>query len=352
MKGLDHGGGRQGRTGLILVGLALLALACGLFGVSLGTLPVGGVTAFKILLARIVPLPADWSAAQEMAILHLRLPRVAMAGLVGASLALAGVALQALTRNPLADPSILGVSSGAAFGAVAGLHLAQAGRGGSRLLAPSLLAFAGALVATAVVYAASRARRRLSVTALVLSGVIVGLFFTSATMLLTAMAAPEEVQAIALWLMGNLGNADLPSVGLVGACLAAGLAIVLLQSARLNALALGEEAALQLGVEAERVKRLVFAGSALVTGAAVAVGGTIGFVGLIVPHAARFLLGADNRVIVPASALVGASLLILADVASRALLAPVEIPLGAVTAFGGAPFFLLLLRRQLAREAI
>jgi iron complex transport system permease protein len=280
----------------------------------------------------------------------IRLPRALLAGIVGACLSLAGLGFQAISRNPLADPSILGVSSGASFGLMVAMLLGVAGPT-SNPAVTTLFAFAGALLAAALVYAIARVDGRLPMTTLLLSGVIVGLFFTSCVMLATVLLAAAELQGVIFWLMGNLGPASTGSLGVLAVVLGIGVAALFREAPRLNVLALGEEQALQLGVEAERVKRVVFVAASLITGAAISAAGSIGFVGLIVPHAARLLLGPDNRKLVPMSVLLGAAFLILADLGARTVAGATELPVGVITSFCGAPLFVYLLRRRRGTES-
>jgi iron complex transport system permease protein len=280
----------------------------------------------------------------------IRLPRTLLAGIVGACLSLAGLGFQAISRNPLADPSVLGVSSGASFGLMAAVLLGIAGPT-SNPVVPPLFAFAGALLAAILVYAIAQVDGRLPMTTLLLSGVIIGLFFTSCVMLATVVLAAAELQGVVFWLMGNLAPASAGTLAVLAVILAACVAVLMRQAPRLNLLALGEEQALQLGVEAERVKRAVFVAASLVTGAAISAAGSIGFVGLIVPHAARLLLGPDNRALVPTSVALGAAFLILADLGARTIAAPTELPVGVITSFCGAPLFVYLLRRRRGAEA-
>jgi iron complex transport system permease protein len=280
----------------------------------------------------------------------IRLPRTLLAGIVGACLSLAGLGFQAISRNPLADPSVLGVSSGASFGLMVAVLLGIAGPT-SNPVVPTLFAFAGALLAAVLVYAIAQVDGRLPMTTLLLSGVITGLFFTSCVMLVTVVLAAAELQGVVFWLMGNLAPASTGTLLVLAAVLLVGVVVLTRQAPRLNLLALGEEQALQLGVEAERVKRAVFVAASLVTGAAISAAGSIGFVGLIVPHAARLLLGPDNRALVPTSIALGAAFLILADLGARTIAAPTELPVGVITSFCGAPLFVYLLRRRRGAEA-
>ncbi len=323
------------------VALAALLVVGLLLSLMVGSVPVPPSQTLRILAGGRTG-PDDVAAA---VVLRIRLPRALLAGLVGACLSLAGLGFQAITRNPLADPTVLGVSSGAAFGVTTAMLLGILGPLGSPALGP-LCAFAGALAAAVSVYAIARVEGRLPVATLLLSGVIVGLFFSACVMLMTALLASSELQGVVFWLMGNLGPTDGATLAVLAGSLAVGLAVLAGQAGRMNLLALGEEQALQLGVEGERIKRLVFVAASLVTGAAVSTAGSIGFVGLIVPHAARMLLGPDNRRLIPATVLLGAAFLILADLLARTIASPTELPVGVVTAFCGAPLFVYLLRRR------
>jgi iron complex transport system permease protein len=216
----------------------------------------------------------------------------------------------------------------------------------------TLFAFAGALLAAVIVYAIAQVDGRLPITTLLLSGVIIGLFFSSCVMLMTALLAATELQSVVFWLMGNLAPASGRALAVLALVLGVGVAALSREAGRLNLLALGEEQALQLGVEAERVKRLVFVAASLVTGAAISAAGSIGFVGLIVPHAARMVLGPDNRTLVPAAGLLGAAFLILADLIARTVVSPAELPVGVITSFCGAPLFVYLLRTRRRGEPL
>jgi iron complex transport system permease protein len=281
-------------------------------------------------------------------VLGLRLPRVLLGALAGASLAVAGAAFQALTRNPLADPAVLGVAGGAALGAVLGQ---LAGLGGTLLAAAGLAAaaFAGAVVAAAAVYLIAASGGRLPIETLLLAGVITGLFFSAVITLVVSLLDFAQLGGILHWLMGSLGAVGYRPVAVMAVGAAAGTATIYAQARALNVLALGEESALQLGVDAERVKRIVFVAAALLTGVVVAHTGPIGFVGLIVPHAVRLAVGADNRVLIPVAAGAGATFLVVADTVARAVLQPAELPVGVITALCGAPFFVYLLRTRRPR---
>ena len=326
--------------------MGALLLASLLLSVMVGSVPIKPQEAIQAL----VKGGAGSDDAVATIVRKIRLPRALLAGIVGACLSLAGLGFQAISRNPLADPSILGVSSGASFGLMVAMLLGVAGPT-SNPAVTTLFAFAGALLAAALVYAIARVDGRLPMTTLLLSGVIVGLFFTSCVMLATVLLAAAELQGVVFWLMGNLGPASTGSLGVLAVVLGIGVAALFREAPRLNVLALGEEQALQLGVEAERVKRVVFVAASLITGAAISAAGSIGFVGLIVPHAARLLLGPDNRNLVPMSVLLGAAFLILADLGARTVAGATELPVGVITSFCGAPLFVYLLRRRRGTES-
>lgn len=325
-------------TGAVIVALAAVSLLALMLGAA--DLPLGQVVA--ALAGREAPELAT------TVVLSLRLPRVLLAALAGAGLAVAGVAFQALTRNPLADPAVLGVAAGAALGAVVGQI---AGLEGSLLAAVGLsaVAFAGALVAAGLVYAIASVGGRLPIQTLLLAGVIIGLFFSATITLVLSLVDFARLGGILHWLMGSLGALGYRPVGVMAIGIAIGIGAIYAQARALNLLALGEEPALQLGVEAERVKRVIFVAASLLTGVVVAHTGPIGFVGLIVPHAVRLLIGSDNRVLIPVAAGAGAAFLVLADTLARVAVRPAELPVGVITAFCGAPFFIYLLRTRFRR---
>ena len=269
----------------------------------------------------------------------LRAPRVVLAALVGACLALAGAALQALLKNPLADPFLIGTSGGAATGAaLASLF------GVSPLLSPGA-AFAGAVLSSFAVAAMARRGGRLDLQRLLLAGLIANAFFSAVLLGVFSLASVETARTMLFWMMGSLADASFRKPLALLPYAAAGGAVLVAFASRLNLFAVGEENAAALGVDVERSKAFVFLSASLLTGAAVAFAGVIGFVGLLVPHAGRALVGNDQRVLLPFSALLGASLLVAADAVSRAAAAPSELPIGAVTAAIGAPLFAWLLLR-------
>jgi iron complex transport system permease protein len=328
------------RLALALGGLSaflLLAVAVALF---VGSAPVSPRAIVRVLTGR-----AEAESIERVVALSLRLPRIAAALLAGGALAVAGVAFQALTRNPLAEPSILGVSSGAAFGVVVaqvfgfGLTVVEA-------LGLTAFAFAGALLAAGAVYLVASARGALSVPTLLLAGVIVGIFFSASITVLISLVDFNRLGGVIHWLLGNLAPIPPGPLGLFAGLAAAGFWLVVGEARALNLLALGEETARQLGVHAERLKRRIFVGAALLTASVVAFAGPIGFVGLIVPHLLRGWLGHDNRILVPTALLGGGIFLLVADTVARHIVAPAELSVGVVTSFCGAPFFVYLLRSR------
>jgi iron complex transport system permease protein len=279
-------------------------------------------------------------------VLDIRLPRALLAALVGAGLATAGALLQALLQNPLADPYVLGISGGAALGGVLALALGGAWLGGA--LVPAV-AFAGALAASLLLYAVAAAGGRAPAHSLLLTGVVFNAFASSLIVFATSATDLARVAGVFLWLIGSIRLVEPALLSGVAVLFGVGLAIALRFAYALNLLAQGDETATHLGVDVPATRRWILAGTALMIGASVAVSGLIGFVGLIVPHLLRLSLGSDHRLLVPASALAGAAFLLVADTLARVVLAPTELPVGALTSLVGGPLFLVLLRRELAR---
>lgn len=276
---------------------------------------------------------------------ELRFPRAVLAAVVGAGLSAIGVAVQAMVRNALADPFVLGISSGAAVGANAVLLFGAFGALG--LWALSTAAFLSALLAMALVYAIARTADGLTPLRLVLTGTAMYYGFSAVTTFMVfAAERGEAARSAMMWLLGSLGGASWASVPIAAGAVLAGLAHLTVSARRLNALAMGDETAAALGVDAGRLRKELFLVCAAVTGAVVAVSGAIGFVGLMVPHAARMLVGADHRRLLAVAPLAGAVLLIWVDILSRVVLAPVELPVGVLTAVIGVPCFVLLMRRR------
>lgn len=316
--------------------LALLALSV-VLGVRFGTVPYSTGEVLGALVGRGEQTVAD-------IVLRIRLPRVLVAVLVGGGLAMAGATFQALLRNPLAEPYILGISGGASVGAVLVLALGLAAEGSWVL---PLAAFAGAILAILLVFRVATATgRSMDVRVLLLAGVVVAAFFSACIAFILSISSARTVQSAVLWIMGSLAAADWRAVALTAAYTLPAALLLTGLARPLNLMAIGEETARYLGADVEAVKRLALAVAALITASGVAVAGVIGFVGLVVPHAVRMLTGSDHRTLLPLSFLAGAAFLALADLAARLLLAPTEIPIGVITAFVGVPFFLLLLRRS------
>lgn len=334
-----------------------LALAAGALAVAIA------VAASCALGAQPISFRAAWAGADpDAAILFgLRLPRAVLAALVGCALAAAGTALQALLRNPLAEPFVLGVSGGAALGGslvlVAAAGVARlAGEAGAALGgAPPVAAgaVAGAIGATAVVFGLGRIGGRLVPEAALLVGIVFNAFAAGVITLLKMLVPPEQASRLMYWLLGAVGYETPSTIALGAALVLLSVGALVALSARLNLLTLGDEEAASLGLDVRRDRAAVFFAASAATGAAVALAGMVGFVGLIVPHLVRRVVGPDHRLLVPASALFGAAFLVLADALARLAFLPLgtEPPVGAVTAFLGGPFFLWLLRRTARPEA-
>jgi len=329
------------------LGLAVLILALGL-GAAKGSVAIPLGTVWAMVGRRMLGAtgPAAWPQSWETILFQVRLPRVFLAALVGAALSLAGATYQGLFHNPLADPYLVGVSSGAGLGATLaiylGVQLTWAGLG-----AVPIFAFVGALGATAVIYGLARVGGKTPITTLLLAGVAVAALLSAVTTYIWLAAANHfQTMAILSWLMGSLSLANWAQVYALLPYEAIGGLIILLGARTLNVLQLDEDQAQLLGLNVERSKLILVTANALLTAAAVAMSGIIGFVGLIVPHAVRLVWGPDHRFLLPMSAITGAIYMIAADGLARTILAPTEVPVGVITAICGVPFFLYLLRRK------
>lgn len=333
----------------------LLLTACGLVVVAAVAVAYGPVaipleSVAKIIASRLpgVAVTTTWTPAWDAIVWDIRLPRVVLAGLVGAALALAGATYQAVFRNPLADPYLLGVASGAGLGA--SIAIATSLSVSYYHFSPlTLMAFAGALLAAGLAYSLARVGRMVPLTTLILAGVAIGSLASAGTSFVL-MTNGERALSILAWLMGGFGTSNWEKAWLVWPYLAPAAAVILMHGRTLNIMQLDEEQAQQLGVNVEQVKLLLISAATLTTAAAVSVSGIIGFVGLIVPHTVRLLWGADHRHLLPLSMTAGAAFLILADLLARSVMPPQEVPVGIITALCGAPFFLYLLRQR--RRAI
>ena len=324
-------------------GLAALLLASVVLALKLGAVPVS-VTELvldlgRIALGRANELPSEY----RMIVFDLRLPRILLGILVGAALSVAGASFQALLRNPLADPYVLGVSSGAALGSILALIVAP----GRALMTP-IGAFIGAIATIAGVYFLGRREGQLDSTTLLLGGIISASFFSAIIMFLMTTLAGRDLRGMVFWLMGDLStpiSAGMQWVFTVG--LIAGTGAIYSTSADLNLLLTGEREATHLGVDVTRVKLVVYVSASILTALAVSSSGAIGYVGLLIPHIVRLIFGSDYRLLIPASALCGAIAIVLADTLARTIAPPTELPVGAMTAMAGAPVFIYLLRRGL-----
>ena len=342
-------GDRSRRARAVILLLVLLLAVTALFSLTSGASDASAVA----VLGDWLSLNGDTAlSARDRIIVHdIRLPRVVMGVLVGAALAVAGATMQGLFRNPLADPGIVGVSAGAGLGAISMIVL-----GGSALApvaarlgiyALPLAAFFGGLVTTMVLYRVATRRGQTSVATMLLAGIALAALAGAFSGMLVYMADDRQLRDLTFWQLGSLGGATWTKVAAAGPIIAIALAGSLLLARGLNGLALGEASARHLGIPVQRLKSVAVVAVAAAAGASVAVSGGIGFVGIVVPHLLRLLIGPDHRYLLPASALLGASLLLLADAVSRTIVAPAELPIGIVTAAVGAPFFLwILLRRR------
>jgi iron complex transport system permease protein len=335
-----------------LLGAALVGTALICAGIGAVPLPIGRIV--EILGGALAGNPALEGDRDAVVLLSVRLPRVALATLVGAALGISGAAMQGLFRNPLVEPGLLGVSSGAAFGAVAAIVLGASLGGLPAALGPWLLPVAGFAAGLVTVLAATtiaRSEGRSSVATLLLAGIALNALAGALTGLCMYLASDAQLRTITFWLLGSLGGASWTSAAALALFLAPALLLLPRFARALNALALGETEASHLGYDVERTRRGVVLLVALSVGAAVALTGVIGFVGLVVPHLVRLAFGADHRVLLPGSALLGAILLLAADALARTAVAPAELPIGILTAATGTPFFLALLVRQRGRFA-
>lgn len=329
---------------LLLVSVLTILLATGL-----GPVSVPPATTAKILLSRIPflgdSIPVSWELLDENIVLGLRLPRVCLGMVVGASLAVCGVAMQALVRNNLADPFILGVSNGASAFATLGMLFGAFSFLGTYSL--SISAFIGSAVSILFVYGISRVRGRINITQLLLSGVAVSMMMDGVTNVIT-LSAPNALglHNAEFWMSGSLAGARWAYLTLPLVVLVLCMAVLMVHYRGLNLLLLGDESAAALGVNVRRLQKLLVLVASLVAGVTIAVSGSIGFVGLMVPHFTRFLVGGDHRKVLPVSALLGGILVVWVDVAARLLIAPEELPVGILTSIIGGPIFIWMLKKS------
>ena len=342
-------GDRSERAKFVMVLLCAALAVAFLFSLTFGA---SDASALAVLRDFFAPSQGGLLSERDRIIIHdIRLPRAVLAVLIGAALAVSGAVMQGLFRNPLADPGLVGVSAGAALGAVSVIVLGQTALAGVTALlgihALPLAAFVGALATTMTLYRISTRRGQTSVATMLLAGIALAAMASAFMGMLIFMADDRQLRDLTFWQLGSLAGATWGKVGAVGPIIVAALLASPFLARALNALALGEAAANHLGIPVQRFKNIAIVTVAAATGASVAVSGGIGFVGIVVPHLLRLLIGPDHRYLLPASALLGASMLLLADTVSRIIVAPAELPIGIVTAAVGAPFFLwILLRRR------
>jgi len=342
--------GSVGRGRGLLIGLMALLLVVVVLALGIGAVAIAPGQTLAILGAQFgIALPWEFTAQQQAVLLTIRMPRIVLGVLVGAGLAAAGAALQGLFRNPLADPGLIGVSSGAALAAVAVIVLGLpplATSGGVELYALPLAAFGGGVLATLLVAWLAYHDGRAQVTTLLLAGIAINALAGAGTGLLTYLADDEQLRTLTFWSLGSLGGTTWREVAAIAPPILLALALIARYARTLNALLLGDREAGHLGFAVERAKRVLIVAGALAVGSAVAVAGIIGFVGLVVPHLLRLAQGPDHRFLLPGSALLGAVLLVCADLLARIVVVPTELPIGIVTALLGGPFFFWLLWRQ------
>ena len=291
-------------------------------------------------------LSGQLSESQHAVLFSIRLPRLLLTMIVGSALAVSGAAIQGLFRNPLADPGLIGISSGAALAVALVIVLAGPVGGAFGLYSLSLAAFAGGFVTCLLIFRFARLTGTFSVTYMLLAGIAINALAGAATGFLMYISDDDQLRMLTFWTMGSLGGALWPAVIVVASVVVPSTILLTRNARELNILLLGEDEARHLGVNSERLKHIIILCAALSVGAAVAVSGIIGFVGLVVPHLIRLTIGPDHRLLIPASALLGAILLIVADTLARTLVAPAEMPVGILTSLVGGPFFLWLLVKQ------
>lgn len=337
------------RFGIVLLILCILSILSIFLATGIGPVSVPAGTTVKIIISKL-PLignsvPQTWQSLEENIVMNLRLPRVLLGFVVGASLSVIGVAMQALVRNELADPFILGVSSGASACATLGMLFGAFSFLG--IYALSISAFIGAAITIILVYVLSRVKGKINITQLLLSGVAVSMIMDGITRIIT-LSAPNALglHNATFWMSGSLASAKWAYLNLPLLVLVIGTGVLLTNHRSLNLLLLGDESAGALGINVGRTQKMLITVASVMSGATIAVSGTIGFVGLMVPHFTRLLVGADHKRVLPISALIGGILVVWVDVAARMLIAPEELPVGILTAVLGGPIFIWLLKHK------
>jgi iron complex transport system permease protein len=326
-------------TGLNILLISLL-VAVALVSLAAGRMNLPPSTVAKILISQVVPVHATWPATLESVVIDVRLPRVLAGILIGAGLSISGAAFQGLFRNPLVSPHILGVSAGAGFGAALAILFF------GNIFMVQMLSFLFGLLSVLMTYALSRTYRNTPVLMLVLAGIIIGSLFSAATSLLKYIADPiNQMPSIVFWLLGSLNNVSNRDIVVVGPIILIGTAILFMIRWRINLLTMGEEDARALGIHTGQIRVIIILCATFISAAAVCVSGIIGWIGLVIPHISRLLVGSDNKYLLPVSALIGAIYLVLVDTLARTLM-ETEIPIGILTAMVGAPVFAYLLRKN------
>lgn len=338
----------------ILILLAILVFSI-LFSITLGSVKIPLEDTVKIILSKIRYLSSliDISDIKEtniFIVLSIRLPRILLAAIVGSVLAVVGSSYQAIFKNPMADPYVMGVSSGAAFGATIGILL-KLNAGIIGFGATSILAFGGALITTFIVYNLARIGSKISTTSILLAGIVMSSILSSGISIMMIFNH-DELARIVNWTMGSFNGASWEQIGIIIIPVAIGLIFLISLSREMNAIVMGEEAAQNIGVNVERVKKIILVTASLLSACVVSVSGIIGFVGIIVPHLFRLIFGADHRVILPVSAIGGGIFLLVSDTLARTIVPGVEIPVGVITSLFGGPFFLYLLKKSKSRKLI
>jgi iron complex transport system permease protein len=320
--------------------LVLLLVAVSILSLMSGQMRIHPETVVKIMVSRIIPIQISWPATLESIVVDVRLPRLLAGILIGCGLSISGASFQGLFRNPLVSPHILGVSAGAGFGAALAILFF------GNIYLVQLFSFLFGLIAVWMTYALSRTYRSTPVLMLVLAGIIIGALFSAATSLLKYIADPvNQMPSIVFWLLGSLNNASSRDIAIVGPIILAGTAILFLIRWRINLLTMGEEDARALGVDTARIRGIIILCATFISASAVCISGIIGWVGLVIPHIGRILVGADNKYLLPASALIGAIYLVSVDTIARTAM-ETEIPIGILTAMIGAPVFAYLLKKN------
>jgi iron complex transport system permease protein len=325
--------------GTLIVVLAFLLVVISVTSLMLGQLSIPAGTILKIFASQLIQVDQTWSLTLESVLFDVRLPRLLAGILVGAGLSISGAAFQGLFRNPLVSPHILGVSAGAGLGAALAILFF------GNIIAIQCFSFVFSLIAVSMTYGLSRVYRTTPVLMLVLSGIIVGALFSASTSLLKYIADPiNTMPSIVFWLLGSLNNASNQDMIIVGPIIIIGITVLLLIRWRINLLAMGEEDARALGVDTGRIRLTIIICATMISAAAVSIAGIIGWIGLVIPHIGRLLVGPDNRYLLPVTVLVGASYLVAVDTLARTVI-ETEIPIGILTAIVGAPIFAYLLRK-------